>query len=173
MQRIDRWLGAAIAAFAVAVLWSSRSFPNVPGQKLGASTLPTIVGAGLLVCGLLLMLRSWSAARYARQAEEARAKAASTAKNPLLADLPGVDSSAEQIAPALGILAAIGLYIAAADTLGYLLVAPVCLLIAQLSLRVRLLPAIGWALLATIAVHLAFYKLLKVPLPWGLLPPLY
>ena len=32
-----------IAALAVAVLWSARSFPNVPGQKLGASTLPTIV----------------------------------------------------------------------------------------------------------------------------------
>ena len=173
MQRIDRWVGAAIGALAVAVLWSSRSFPDVPGQKLGASTLPTIVGACLLVCGVLLMLRSRSAARYARQAEAERQAAAAAAKNPLLADLAEVDTSAEHIAPALGILAAIGLYIAASDALGYLLVAPVCLLIAQVSLRVRLLPAIGWALLATVAVHLAFYKLLKVPLPWGLLPPLY
>jgi putative tricarboxylic transport membrane protein len=29
--------------------------------------------------------------------------------------------------------------------------------------------AIGWSLVASLAVHLAFYKLLKVPLPWGLL----
>ena len=173
MQRVDRWLGAAISAFAVAVLWSSSSFPNVPGQKLGASTLPTIVGAVLLVCVVLLMLRSRSGARYARQAEETRRAAAAAEKNPLLAGLPDVDASAERILPAVGILASIGLYIAASDSLGYLLVAPVCLLIAQLSLRVRLLPAIGWALLATVAVHLAFYKLLKVPLPWGLLPPLY
>lgn len=173
MQRIDRWVGAAIAVLAIAVLWTSHSFPDVPGQKLGASTLPTIVGACLLVCGALLMLRSRSAARYAQEEEAARQVAAATAKNPLLAHLADVDASAEQIAPALGMLAAIGLYIAAADTLGYLLVAPVCLLIAQLSLRVKLLPAIGWAVLATLAVHLAFYKLLKVPLPWGLLPPLY
>ena len=166
MQQVDRWVGTGIAALAVAVLWSSSSFPDVPGQKLGASTLPMIIGAALLLCGLLLVLRSWSAARYA-------ALAAPAVHNPLLPDLPAPDESAERIAPALGILAAIALYIVAADTLGYLLVAPVSLLIAQVSLRVKWLPAIGWSLLATAVVHLAFYKLLKVPLPWGLVPVLY
>jgi putative tricarboxylic transport membrane protein len=166
MHQVDRWVGTGIAALAVAVLWSSSSFPNVPGQKLGASTLPLIIGAALLLCGLLLVLRSWSAARYA-------APAAPAIHNPLLPDLPAPDESAERIAPALGILAAIALYIVAADTLGYLLVAPVSLLIAQVSLRVKWLPAIGWSLLATAVVHLAFYKLLKVPLPWGLVPVLY
>ncbi len=28
---------------------------------------------------------------------------------------------------------------------------------------------LGVALIATLAIHTAFYKLLKVPLPWGLL----
>jgi putative tricarboxylic transport membrane protein len=27
------------------------------------------------------------------------------------------------------------------------------------------------AVLATIAIHLAFYKALRIPLPWGLLEP--
>jgi putative tricarboxylic transport membrane protein len=166
MRQADRWVGAGTAALAVAVLWSSSSFPNVPGQKLGASTLPLIIGAALLVCGLLLVLRSLSAARYVK-------RVAPVVHNPLLPDLPAPDESAEQIAPALGILAAIALYIVAADSLGYLLVAPVSLLIAQVSLRVKWLPAIGWALVATVVVHLAFYKLLKVPLPWGLVPVLY
>ncbi|EFK97786.1 hypothetical protein LDC_0157, partial [sediment metagenome] len=50
MRRTDRWVGLGLAALALAVLWSSRSFPSVPGQKLGAGFLPTIVGAGLLLC---------------------------------------------------------------------------------------------------------------------------
>ena len=28
-------------------------------------------------------------------------------------------------------------------------------------------------IVAALAVHLAFYKLLKVPLPWGIVPVLY
>jgi putative tricarboxylic transport membrane protein len=155
VQRVDRLVGTAIALFALAVLWTARRFPDVPGQTLGASTLPMIVGGCLLACGLLLVWRSRSAGRYAAGDAVAR------------------DAPRERIAPAMGILAAIAVYLALADTLGYLLVAPVTLLIALLSLRVRPLPAIGWAIAATLAVHLAFYKLLKVPLPWGLLPPLY
>jgi len=38
---------------------------------------------------------------------------------------------------------------------------------------VRWLPALLWALGGTVVVHLAFYKLLRVPLPWGWIPPLY
>ncbi|MFM1992167.1 MAG: hypothetical protein RJA99_5124 [Pseudomonadota bacterium] len=152
MQRIDRWVGAAIAALAIVVFWTSRSFPNVPGQKLGASTLPGIVAGGLLACGLLLVLRSLRPARYASGTG---------------------DAAPERIAPALGILASIVLYVLASDGLGYLVVAPVCLLIAMRSLRVGWGKAIAWSIVASLAVHVSFYKLLKVPLPWGLVPVLY
>lgn len=153
MQRIDRWVGAALAVLAIAVFWSSRSFPNVPGQKLGASTLPGIVAAGLFVCGLLLVLGSLRAARY-------RAP-------------DGASDGDERIAPAVGILASIVLYVLASDAVGYLLVAPVCLLIAMRALRVGWAKSIVWSVVASLAVHVAFYKLLKVPLPWGLVPVLY
>ena len=36
---------SALALLALAVLWSARAFPNVPGQKLGAGFLPMLVGA--------------------------------------------------------------------------------------------------------------------------------
>ena len=32
---------------------------------------------------------------------------------------------------------------------------------------------LGWAIGGTVVVHLAFYKLLRVPLPWGVIPPFY
>ena len=153
MRSIDRWTGAGIAALGAAVYFSSRGFPNVPGQKLGASTLPSIVAAGLLVCGLLLVLRSLRSAHYGTASDEA--------------------PEAEQIAPAFGILASILLYLFASEWLGYLIVAPVCMAIAMRALRVGWARAIGWSLVASLAVHLAFYKLLKVPLPWGIVPVLY
>jgi putative tricarboxylic transport membrane protein len=42
-----------------------------------------------------------------------------------------------------------------------------------LTLRVRVLLALIVACAATFAIHFAFYKGLRVPLPWGLLPVLY
>lgn len=64
-------------------------------------------------------------------------------------------------------------YIALADKFGFLLIAPLCLLAVFRVLQVRWLPALGWALAGTLLVHVAFYKLLRVPLPWGALRPWY
>jgi putative tricarboxylic transport membrane protein len=153
MRSIDRWTGAGIAVLGAAVYFSSRGFPNVPGQKLGASTLPSIVAVGLFVCGLLLVLRSLRSARHGAASDEA--------------------PEAEQITPAFGILGSIVLYLVASDGLGYLIVAPVCMAIAMRALKVGWKGAIGWSIVASLAVHLAFYKLLKVPLPWGIVPVLY
>lgn len=162
MRTVDRWLGLAIALLGAAVAVTARRFPDVPGQKLGASTMPLIVAAGLFACGLLLV---WRSAR-GRPAAAGPAGAATP-------DAAAVAGGAERIGPALAVLAAVGLYLLAAEALGYLLVAPLCLLLAMRGLRVPWGRAVGWSLVASVAVHLAFYKLLKVPLPWGVVPVLY
>ena len=153
MQRTDRWAGLALALLGLAVMWSARSFPNVPGQKLGAGFLPMLVGAGLLLCALALIVRSLRAAAYGGQsADEARR---------------------EHFGSALVIIGAIVGYIVLADRLGFLIVAPLCLVAAFLALRVKFSHALLWALAGTIVVHVAFYKLLRVPLPWGIFRPFY
>jgi putative tricarboxylic transport membrane protein len=38
---------------------------------------------------------------------------------------------------------------------------------------VRPRAAAAWAIGGTLVVHLVFYKLLRVPLPWGVLRPFY
>jgi putative tricarboxylic transport membrane protein len=162
VRTVDRWLGVAIALLGAVVAVTARRFPDVPGQKLGASTMPLIVAAGLFACGLLLLWRS------ARGRPVARGLAGAAAT-----DAPAMAGAGERIGPALAVLAAVGLYLLAAEALGYLLVAPLCLLLAMRGLQVPWGRAVGWSLLASVAVHLAFYKLLKVPLPWGIVPVLY
>ena len=154
MRNVDRRLGAALALLATAVLWSARSFPAVPGQKLGAGFLPSLVGAGLLLCGLGLMGRSLRSGAYA-----------------LMDEAPA--SSRRDLFSALMIVTSVLAYLALADKLGVLLIAPLCLTVVFMVLDVKLLPALAWALAGTLLVHLAFYKLLRVPLPWGLLRPFY
>jgi putative tricarboxylic transport membrane protein len=154
VQPTDRWLGLALALLAGAVLWSAQAFPAVPGQKVGAGFLPTLVGAGLMLCGVALVVRSFRAAAYHGE------KGAPAA-------------GAEHFGSALVIVAVIGAYIALADRLGFLVIAPLCLLAVFKALRVRTVPSLLWAAGGTVLVHFAFYKLLRVPLPWGLLRPFY
>ena len=154
MQRTDRWVGLGLALLALTVLWSSRAFPNVPGQKLGAAFLPMLVGAGLLLCAVALIARSFRASAVPHEAPPAPAKA-------------------EHYGSSVVIIGAVVAYIGLADRLGFLLVAPLCLVAVFLALRVRLVPAVVWAMAGTVLVHIAFYKLLRVPLPWGVLRPFY
>lgn len=152
MQRVDRWLGVALAVLAAAVLWSARAFPDVPGQKVGAGFLPMIVGAGLLVCGVVLVLRSWRAAPYT-DGDAVR--------------------EAEHFGAPMVVVAAVAAYILLADRLGFLIVAPLCLVAVFRAMRVGWRPSVLWAIGGTLVVHLAFYKLLRVPLPWGVIRPLF
>lgn len=153
MTRVDRWVGVALALLAAAVLWSAQAFPAVPGQKLGAGFLPSLVGVGLLLCGLALLRRS----------------AAATAPPPEPADA----AAPERVGAPLVVGAAVVGYLLLADRLGFLVVAPLMLLAVFRALGVGWRAGALWAVGGTLVVHVAFYKLLRVPLPWGMLPPLY
>jgi putative tricarboxylic transport membrane protein len=155
VQRVDRWVGFGLAVLALAVLWSGSAFPNVPGQKLGAAFLPMIIGGGLLVCGLALVLRSFRRGAYAEAEAEAKVEVE------------------EHFGSAVVIVGAVLAYIFLSERIGFLFIAPLCLLAVFLAFRVRWQTAVLCAVGGTLVVHLAFYKLLRVPLPWGPLTPFY
>jgi putative tricarboxylic transport membrane protein len=124
----------------------------MPGQRFGPAWFPGVVAAGLGACGLLLIFAG------IRQG------------GPWIA----MPDWLFRRRPALGVAAIIlGLlvYILAADRLGFHIVG-----IALLATWTRVLGA-SWrlaglvAVISTVAIHLAFYKLLRIPLPWGLLEP--
>ena len=112
----------------------------------------SLVGAGLLLCGVALLVRSL---RGVYADDEARA--------------PG----SEHFGSSLVVIGVVVFYILAADKLGFLIVAPLSLFAMFKALRVRAVPALLWAVAGTLVVHFAFYKLLRVPLPWGVFRPFY
>jgi putative tricarboxylic transport membrane protein len=153
VRRTDAWVGLGLAVLASAVLWSARAFPNVPGQKLGAAFLPMLVGAGLLLCGIALVVRSLRGRAYA---DDAPAEAGS-----------------EHFGSSLVVIGAVLAYIFLSERLGFLIVAPLCLMAGFLAFRIGWQRALLWALGGTVLVHFSFYKLLRVPLPWGVITPFY
>lgn len=157
MRNTDRWVGLGLALLGFVVVWSARAFPDVPGQKLGAAFLPMLVGAGLLLSGLALVVRGARGRAYAHEADEEAAE----------------PTQAEHFGSSAVIVGAVVAYIALSERIGFLFIAPLCLLAVFLALRVSWRPAVLWALCGTVLVHFAFYKLLRVPLPWGALTPFY
>ena len=153
MRKVDRWVGSGLAALALAVLWSARAFPDVPGQKLGAAFLPMLVGAGLLLCAIALVVRSQRGRAYAE--DNARA------------------AGSEHIGSSLVIIASVLAYIFLSERIGFLIIAPLCLMAGFLAFRIGWRRALLWPVVGTAVVHFAFYKLLRVPLPWGPITPFY
>ncbi len=69
------------------------------------------------------------------------------------------------------LLGSVVFYIAAVGWLGFLPTAALILLALFLVLGVPPGRSVLIAIVATVVIHFAFYKLLRVPLPWGLLTP--
>jgi putative tricarboxylic transport membrane protein len=150
----DAVSGALLAALGLAVLVHVQGFPRIPGQNVGPALFPGLLAAGLCVCGALLLWRGW------------RARAAGWIEWP--AWWRALDKRL-----AFGAVVGVNLfYLLAVERLGFVPTGIVYLgaLFAAFGVRRRWIVPLALAL--TLAVHAAFAKGLKVPLPWGLLQPI-
>jgi len=152
MKVNDALAGAALVALGAVVLWHIQGFPPMPGQKYGPAWFPGLIAGGLIVCGALLVLSRLRAA----------------APEPLFA-LPTWTRRARPVASVASVIAGLVLYVLAVDVLGFHLTAVALLLSWSRLLGASWRLAVPVSVAATVMIHLAFYKLLKVPLPWGLL----
>jgi putative tricarboxylic transport membrane protein len=150
----DAVFGALFLALGAAVLFAIRGYPNIPGQPVGPALFPGIVAGVLGVAGVVLLVQGW------RRRDQA----------PWLAWEPWVRSPRHVAALAV-LLGSVLLYILAAQAIGFLPIATLILAALFIVLRVPPGRAVLIAVGAALLVHFAFYKLLRVPLPWGVLTP--
>ena len=161
MRLSDRTTGGFLVILGSVTAYAGALLPPVPGQPVGPNVFPLVTGLLLAVCGLLVALGVGSSL-------EKEAEADFTAHGGVVEDeLPQstLYKLRVLIPPALLLF-----YVLAVDRLGFIITAAIVAFSVSKALGARLQLAIAVALLAPVGVHLAFYKLLRVPLPEGLLP---
>ncbi|MBC8119027.1 MAG: tripartite tricarboxylate transporter TctB family protein [Burkholderiaceae bacterium] len=153
MKFSDAVFGLLLLALGLTVVAVVSSYPTIPAQRVGPSLFPALIAIGLSVAGLMLIVRGWrdrrtTGARWAR--------------------LDSWVHSPRHVAGALGVVGSVAFYIVAVNWLGFFLTALIILVVLFRLFGVALGRSILIAVIATFVIHFAFYKLLRVPLPWGL-----
>ena len=152
MQLSDRITGGVLVALGGAAAWYGSRLPAVPGQDVGPAAFPMVIGFGLIACGALVALGIG-------QSFEAPDSDEAPPGSRLMRGL-------RVLVPPLLLL----FYVIAVERIGFLPTAAIMVFCGALALGARLSLAVPMAVVAPLLVHLAFYKLLRVPLPDGLIP---
>jgi putative tricarboxylic transport membrane protein len=160
MRLSDRVTGLFLVGLGGLAAYGGSLLPPVPGQPVGPNVFPIVIGIGLLVCGLMI---AFGIGHSFEEEEEL---------------VPNDDGTQVAVAPrgkfyglrALFPPALLLFYVAGVERLGFILTAAVIVFITSTALGGRLKLSIPMAILAPIGIHLIFYKLLRVPLPAGLIP---
>ncbi len=156
MKLNDALLGLVFLALSVAVLVTIQGYPKIPGQSIGPGAFPGLIAILLAGCSLALIWRGWRE-RSARP----------------LVEMGAWLASPRHLLNFCLTVALLVFYVLASETIGFLICGTVILLALFFSLRVKPWLAMVLAFSVPLLIHLIFYKLLRVPLPWGLLPVLW
>ena len=156
MKFNDAVWGALLLLLGGALLVHVQGFPAMPGQKVGPALFPGLLAVGLGVCGAILVVRGL------------RARAAASPGSQWLI-LPEWSRSPRHVLGFAMLVAVNLLYLLAVDKLGFVITGSIYLAALMWVLRVRPARIVPIAIVLTLAIHFCFYKLLRVPLPWGLL----
>jgi putative tricarboxylic transport membrane protein len=151
MRANDAICGIVLIALSALMIALTASFPDFPGQKYGPALFPRVLGAGLILCGGLLIWKHY----------------ASTQRSARWVALAPWTREPWRLGSFVLMLALLLLYIGASEKVGFIPIALVFLVVLFLWFGVRPLVAIITALIATIAIHEFFGTLLRVPLPRG------
>lgn len=152
MKINDAIFGALLLVLGLTVLVHVQSFPKIPGQNVGPGLFPGLVASVLIACSVSLIVTSLRSRSHVAWFEF----------------LPWVRSP-RHAGAFLAIVASTIAYIALADTVGFLIIAPLMLFVMFIAFGVRAITSVVVAIAGALLIWYAFYKLLRVPLPWGVL----
>ncbi len=152
MKINDVLSGLLIGSFGAAIYIHARSFPPLPGQNVGPNMFPQLIATGFMICAVMLVLRG-----VKTLAAEGWISLPEWWRQPRVA---------------LGFVLiplVLAFYVAVSESLGFLPTSVILLMALFLAFTVRLRTALIVAIVGSLCIHFIFYKLLKVPLPWGIL----
>jgi putative tricarboxylic transport membrane protein len=152
MKINDALSGILVGALGAAIFLNARTFPSVPGQDIGPNVFPQLIAAGFMICAAMLIWRGLKTVHA----------------DGWIAVPEGLRKGRIALGFVL-IPVALLFYLFASEKLGFFPVSIIMLLALFLVFKVRLWTAVIVAVAGTFAIHFLFYKLLKVPLPWGIL----
>jgi putative tricarboxylic transport membrane protein len=164
MHLSDRVTGLFMVALGGLAAYGGSRLPPVPGQQIGPNVFPMVVGIGLVLCGGMIALRIGRS--FEDEAEADLAKITSTEEAVASQATSSWTTGIKVLLPPAMLL----FYVYAVDKLGFLPTAAAIVLTIATALGARLMLAVPLALGAPLFVNLVFSKLLRVPLPSGLLP---
>lgn len=152
MKINDAIFGAVFLLLGVVVVMHVQGFSRIPGQQVGPALFPGLIATALAACGVLLIvsgIRNRGTQPWTETADWMR--------------------SGRHLIAFAALVGGVAAYVLLANAVGFLIVAPVLLLVWLKVLGVRTGMAAIVAVVATLLIWYAFYKVLRVPLPWGVL----
>ena len=156
MKINDAIFGLLLLLLGSAVLYVVQSFPKIPGQQVGPALFPGLIAVGLCVGGLILLVRGW------------RLHSREGGAVPWVSVEDWVRSPRHLLGFVV-LVASVVLYILTSQTMGFLVCSTLILTALFMVSRVPAGKSFVIAVIASLVIHFAFYKMLRVPLPWGLL----
>ena len=150
MRVNDGVLGAVLAALAAAIFLTARGFRDMPGQAYGPALFPSLIAAGLGLCGLVLLARG--VPRLAREGAFG---------------LAGWEAGWGRLGDVALIVGGLALWILLWDAAGFLLGATAYAGALMVRFRGRPLTSLALALALALVIDWGFRHGLLVPLPLG------
>ena len=152
MKLSDAVFGLLLLVLGAVVIATVSSYPTIAAQRVGPALFPALIAIGLMIGGVILLVRGWRTRTTV----------------PWIRFEPWVRSP-RHVAGFISVIGSVVFYIAVVDWLGFFLTSLVILTVLFRVFGVALGRSIIIAAIATFVIHFAFYKLLRVPLPWGVL----
>jgi len=151
MRLSDRVSGLLALVAGLAVVFYTRTFPDMPGQNIGPALFPSLAGAGLAGFGLWLVV-----------ADVVRSRAP-------LVTFDEWTNRPRMVINLVVVIAVLVGYILLAEPLGFLIAGVLFLSALMLAFGAQRRWILPLAVVMTLVMHYAFYTLLRVALPWGVL----
>lgn len=159
MRLPDRVTGLFLVGLGAAAAYGGWQLPPVPGQPVGPNVFPLVIGLGLALCGLAI---TFGIGHSFEEEEEIVPFANGEAPAVPQGKLYGLRAL---LPPALLLF-----YVLVADRVGFILTAAIIVFVTSTALGAKWKLALPITIFAPVVIHLIFSKLLRVPLPIGLLP---